>query len=134
MNVENMKKWAEALRSGKYKQGRSQLADVWEDDEVKYCCLGVACKAAIADGVELEEKQKGGSILFNGAISYLPAPVQKWLGVPRDPGLVADVGAGPGKRRASTLNDDYALSFEEIADAIDKTIERDTQRGTSTAS
>lgn len=33
------RKWVEALRSGKYKQGRGQLKDTQD----QYCCLGVAC-------------------------------------------------------------------------------------------
>ncbi len=33
------KKWIEALRSGKYKQGRNAL----RPDEDCYCCLGVLC-------------------------------------------------------------------------------------------
>lgn len=32
-------KWAAALRSGKYKQGRGALCD-----QGMYCCLGVACE------------------------------------------------------------------------------------------
>lgn len=37
------KKWLTALRSGKYKQGRSSLK---MKDENKYCCLGIACLVA----------------------------------------------------------------------------------------
>jgi len=39
MNPEIKTKWLDALRSGKYKQGRGRLRDL--DD--KYCCLGVLC-------------------------------------------------------------------------------------------
>ena len=35
----NQIKWVEALRSGKYKQGKGYL-----DEGGEYCCLGVACK------------------------------------------------------------------------------------------
>ena len=37
--TENQTKWVEALRSGKYKQGRQYL-----NQDGKYCCLGVACE------------------------------------------------------------------------------------------
>ena len=39
INREEFKKWIEALRSGKYKQGRDRL----QSDVNSYCCLGVAC-------------------------------------------------------------------------------------------
>lgn len=39
-------KWLDALRSGKYKQGRKALhSDKYEDGD-RYCCLGVLCKVA----------------------------------------------------------------------------------------
>ena len=37
------KAWVEALRSGKYKQGRLALYDKHNES---YCCLGVLCKVA----------------------------------------------------------------------------------------
>ncbi len=37
MHAELKKKWLEALRSGKYKQGRTNLRDRCDN----YCCLGV---------------------------------------------------------------------------------------------
>ncbi len=39
MNPEIKKKWVEALRSGKYKQGKKVLRSGNE----KFCCLGVLC-------------------------------------------------------------------------------------------
>ena len=38
MTPELAKKWADALRSGRYKQGQRYLCD---EDEDTYCCLGV---------------------------------------------------------------------------------------------
>jgi hypothetical protein len=38
MNKKVKTKWLEALRSGKYKQGKARLKR-----EGKYCCLGVLC-------------------------------------------------------------------------------------------
>lgn len=43
MNQEWKTKWVEALRSGKYKQGKMQLRVVLPDGEPGFCCLGVAC-------------------------------------------------------------------------------------------
>lgn len=42
MDPELKKKWVEALRSGRYKQGTEMLRSL--DDE--FCCLGVLCEVA----------------------------------------------------------------------------------------
>lgn len=41
--VENVRKWIEALRSGKYEQGQNKLFDhcCFGDVTARYCCLGV---------------------------------------------------------------------------------------------
>ncbi len=41
LSVEVKRKWVEALRSGKFKQGKGQLY-ITKDNS--YCCLGVFCK------------------------------------------------------------------------------------------
>ena len=43
MKQEIAKQWVEALRSGKYKQGKGQLMAVVSENEKEYCCLGVLC-------------------------------------------------------------------------------------------
>ncbi len=43
LNQKFKRKWVNALRSGKYNQGRGMLFD---HDKNAYCCLGVACAAA----------------------------------------------------------------------------------------
>lgn len=42
MKKEIAEKWVEALRSGKYKQGKASLCEV-QGKTAKYCCLGVLC-------------------------------------------------------------------------------------------
>lgn len=37
------KKWLEALRSGKYKQGAKRLKVISPEHDISYCCLGLAC-------------------------------------------------------------------------------------------
>ena len=46
MDKELRELWLEALRSGKYAQGRSVL---YHNDTNRYCCLGVLCKVANVD-------------------------------------------------------------------------------------
>ena len=41
--TENQKLWVEALRSGKYLQGKERLVQK-DGPNITYCCLGVACK------------------------------------------------------------------------------------------
>lgn len=45
-----------ALESGQYAQGQGRLETIWYINEVEFvshCCLGVLCRIAMADGVEL---------------------------------------------------------------------------------
>jgi hypothetical protein len=46
MDVQWRDKWVEALRSGKYKQGRGGLRDT----RFHYCCLGVLCDVIDPNG------------------------------------------------------------------------------------
>ena len=121
---EHAKKWIEALRSGKYKQGLSRLHTVI-DGESKFCCLGVAC--------DLYREEVGGGwavlpyfgrpstsrVFFVNAETesfggYLPPSVTKWLGLRYNDGTTYEnVTALP------RLNDDDKLTFEEIADFIE---------------
>jgi hypothetical protein len=102
----NRKKWVKALRSGKYKQGRSHLRR-----EDRFCCLGVAC--------DLHAKETGGQwVEISGTWSYaeesgiLPREVRDWLGFDDGRGLIGD------DLCLAASNDDGA-SFEEIAQMIE---------------
>jgi hypothetical protein len=103
MNERIKKLWVEVLRSGKYPQGRGKLVRVMGGEPVGFCCLGVLCELAVGEGV---------------------AEWQKWAGieagnpeVPVNNTLRYPLGA---------LNDglygDHAWTFEEIADAIERSL------------
>ena len=47
MLSEFQKRWVSALRSGKYEQGRGQL----NQNDKRYCCLGVACELIANDSL-----------------------------------------------------------------------------------
>lgn len=51
MRPEIARKWVDALRSGKYQQGKHRLGTVKENGDIEYCCLGVLCEVAVAEGV-----------------------------------------------------------------------------------
>jgi hypothetical protein len=123
----NREKWAAALESGAYKQGRGRL----KDDEDNFCVLGVACDLAMKEGI-LNTWQRGcvyeGSayltecaknMWFAGAeTTMLPQIVADWLGVDTH----AWVKLPSGKLTSLwELNDGTwatANSFEELAGLI----------------
>ncbi len=104
MKKELKKKWIDALRSGKYEQGQYCLRNIKD----KYCCLGVLAdninnvswKIHPADKMyELfSENERNQSYIPN---EYLNMDIQKFL---------------------SEMNDNSALSFEEIANWIEENI------------
>ena len=69
-------KWVEALRSGKYKQGRGKL-----NSENGYCCLGVLCEVFIAEGGTLNVRRLPRVTEYNGETAYPPAAVLHWAGI-----------------------------------------------------
>jgi hypothetical protein len=99
-------KWLEALRSGKYKQGRFALRTKIDD----YCCLGVLCDVS---GVS-EWEENGLCYSYGGALSFLPFRLRDQLASGARAALVA-------------MNDDYGMSFPDIADWIGTNIPEDDQ-------
>lgn len=111
------KLWIDALRSGKYKQGKGYL----NKENKEFCCLGVACENAIENGLDLKKHLMRafiepnypivafyGEDLANGT---LPKEMCEWLNI--EPfGLFRD------KTNLVRMNDD-GKTFNEIADAIE---------------
>lgn len=95
MDKELKRKWVEALRSGKYEQGHGALR---KDD--KFCCLGVLCDVVDPNGWSED-------CYWRGEYALPPSHV---LGNLTASDLVY-------------LNDEKNLSFEQIADYIEKHIE-----------
>ena len=98
--------WLEALRSGKYKQGKLYLKK-----DNKYCCLGVAC-----DLYNKTHKVKVDFVNYTSNIQQpntgLPPVVLKWLG------LNCPEGRFKNNHYLSRENDSGA-SFNKIADLIE---------------
>lgn len=89
-----IKKWIEALRSGKYKQDKYQL-----QTSKGFCCLGVACDL-------FSPKHKRNKGILVGFIPDSLAP--HWLvNIAKDPHLFL-----------SWKNDVGGFSFDEIADCL----------------
>lgn len=101
---ENVKKWIDALRSGQFNQVQGHLGD-----RTGFCCLGVACEVAIANGINLKRHEEE-SYSYAGKTDVMPVSVQRWLGTDENPVL--------GSSSCAELND-QGLAFEDIADMIE---------------
>lgn len=74
VQVERIKKWTAALRSGKYKQWRTSLRRLNNSNEM--CCLGVACEVA------KEEQDDIG--YWNGNIQFVTATEKSNVALPQE--------------------------------------------------
>jgi hypothetical protein len=126
LNKDAIRKWVEALRSGKYQQTTGRLAD-----RNGFCCLGVACEVAIENGLRLRKKESGdsvGTVEYNDCAGELPDEVADWLGLYTegddeeafhhltDPPLHT---ADHPKHSAVSWNDEENATFSQIADLIE---------------
>ena len=114
MNTDIKKRWIDALNSGDYKQGQHGL-NIGDE----FCCLGVLCDLAAADGVvtvvyEPQFRYVRSYQSFDGETKYLPPAVQSWAGLDnRNPAVAVD-----HDRSLASLNDD-GYTFEAIALVIE---------------
>jgi hypothetical protein len=112
-SAEIKKNWIEALRSGRYEQGRGALRTHHLSGD-RFCCLGV-----LADVVGLQpitnRSWLGGSVSMYGNANG--EPVSSLL----------DVEVGLPQRTAGTLArmNDAGCSFDEIADFIERNVAYD---------
>jgi hypothetical protein len=96
VNKRNMEKWIAALRSGKYKQIHDRLRG---DEKNCFCAIGVACEISKlykwADGVNI------------------PHQILEWLGIPGESHFIEKI---------ADFNDHHRLTFDQIADKIERAI------------
>src|SRR2546423_13169889 len=100
INKENMRLWVAALRSGEYKQGTGTLERT-VDGETRHCCLGVACRVAMNNGLKFNIIERRPSVInsstsdtfFDGEVGVLPEPVRKWLGLDSSNPIIAEVNS-----------------------------------------
>lgn len=109
-NTERVQLWIDALRSGEYKQIKSQLGK----DGVGYCCLGVACEVAIQNGLAIERTVNSrGDIDFDEGGCELTSTVMEWYGFDNECVELED-------KTAMGLNDTYEYTFSQIADEVER--------------
>lgn len=136
----------EALRSGRYIQGRSKLASRKDGEkDFTYCCLGVACELYQVHVGGLDIYDTGLSKHYDREVSHLPLKVRKWLGFKDSGGeFITPLPTPDGRdRRADRFreidpttafavprsnktycnlvdaNDDGYFTFAEIADILE---------------
>lgn len=123
MNVEIKRRWVEALRSGRYRQGRQVLV---EPDHIlgdAFCCLGVLCEIAVQDGVIVRGGQwyRDPKDPMDENCVALPMAVLKWSELPTEGHCASEVVLGKDIY-LTTLNDDRKYDFNQIADVIEKSL------------
>ena len=138
MRKDVAKKWVEALRSGKYKQGEGHLKQFNKKEEPRHCCLGVLCEL-YNDTMRKNHKKTlntqtqefydsfnfdntRGIVTFNGKDSSLPVEVKNWAGIsdPLGLGTFYDVNEQP--QCLADLND-IGKKFSTIANIIEENID-----------
>lgn len=116
--TEVIEKWVKALESGDFEQGRGTLRNI----DGHYCCLGVLCEIAVAEGVIGQPKLAGRDYTFgtSGESAALPYEVMDWAGLEyADPPLVFTEAAGVERVSSCiAVNDGDAMVFTEIAALI----------------
>lgn len=141
-NRRAMQLWHDALLSGNFKQGNGMLAQrLPNNGDMRFCCLGVVCELAIADGVPMKRVEKPATeecpahLSYDGADSFLPQSAAEWLGIDVSKQVqgermfdvpLAYLGdVKPFGDSAVSANDAFNRSFKDIAAAIKHTYLRD---------
>lgn len=116
-NKKRVQLWVDALRSGKYKQARGRL----ETSGGEYCCLGVACDVAIANGIDIDRQvSKYGAVRYGETTSVLPRKVAAWFGFEESSPAVTVNEDFSAEVTCVFLNDDLHYNFNQIADAVSR--------------
>ncbi len=133
MTKETLKKWLDALRSGKYKQFHQQLSN---EDNTQFCCLGVLCDVTKeeTDGywdnsyfTILDDEQ------IIGHNEHIPRFVSNKIGIAKVPRITISEenkkkyniveATLDGKHSLVTLNDELTIDFNGIANLIEESPE-----------
>jgi len=110
--------WIEALRSGKYEQGRNTLRSDLECTTT-YCCLGVLCEVArVPRYVDMKGQEGYGYFLFDAQFtSFPPLPLLQEWGMDA---MVTDENTIA--QHLAEMNDVDQKSFAKIADWIEENL------------
>lgn len=113
-----MKKWVEALRSGKYKQTKHKL----RSKNNGFCCLGVLCNLHAEAHPKFAAKQTD-KYSYDGNQELPPGIVTEWAGLSTDTGFFVD---NYGQYFELISLNDNGNSFKQIADIIEANYKENT--------
>ena len=117
--LEALKLWVKALRSGDYIQGKGYL-----HMEDRFCCLGVACdlfKEQLGLTVRDNLEDEPVVVTYDGEDGTLPEAVSTLTGVDRLGSLRSEVMvSGTAIYTFIELNDTAEFTFDQIADVIEE--------------
>lgn len=105
------KNWVDALRSGRYNQGKKYL-HTYIDSEHRYCCLGVLCELSVPYTNKKEKVDKELEFTYYTYDNFI-ATMPKKFDLPNDI-----------QYTLISMND-RGESFEKIADYIEKKLLKD---------
>lgn len=120
------KRWLDALRSGKYKQGKGNLMDANPvgDGPARFCCLGVLCDLHSRSTRKAKWNYDKFIPLYLRNDSFLPPEVVKWAGLDGNVNDENDVvlRKANGEALKDTLSEanDGGKRFTGIATLIEK--------------
>ena len=130
MRKDVMKKWVQALRSGKFKQGTGTLKQFNSKGHNQKCCIGVRCELYKQDMKKNKKKTLSENVYdndsdfsygycrFGGNKEDLPKEVIKWSGMKDNIGRFT-TNTVPSEYSLADLND-LGQKFKTIADIIEK--------------
>lgn len=104
-----LKRWAEALRSGKYVQAHEVLRVEMTN---RMCCLGVLCDVA-------NPEKWGANGSYDEVREIPPDNVMRLAGLTGDRNTTAFMESPKDANQFARLNDIEKASYEEIADVVD---------------
>lgn len=115
MNKKIAKRWVAALRSGDYKQAKGQLRT--SDDG--FCCLGVLCNLHAEAHPKIAREQTD-PIRYFSEKAILPTVVRSWSGMESRTGNAYNISFGLRDYRTLAEANDAGVTFEQIANWIEK--------------
>lgn len=114
MDPDVKRKWVEALRSGKYRQGKKFLMTV-KNKRASYCCLGVLHKIVLGAKYRPLGTPLAGSFAPPEGVTVYHDPNGSF----DIPDLPPAIGKIP-KHELANMNDYGKKSFKDIADWIEE--------------
>lgn len=112
--------WVKALKSNKYRKGSGRLRRFayLKGEQDLFCVIGVLCDLYAEVGPERWQLSlSAGGYSFDGESENVPVAVQKWAGLSSE---IPVVRYKNRKMALTYLNDNEELSFEALAELIEK--------------